>query len=380
MRIKSFEFKDLETGWELEKLEFQRLNLLVGASGVGKSMILRNLMRVVDLATNTVRLNRSKLLAEWGIYIEDNNDIFGWHGHTKSKISESDYDEDDYELLGLGNVVFETESIRKGVQILVEREESKMQYLNQKMPKLNQKRSVLDLLSEEPVVQFKDTLKKVKKFDMSEFYRDNSLFFNKSNVVKLMKSHDPELSLFSDEVISPVYLLYRLKERNDRRFQKISSHFLNIFPSIESLSIGRKKNELPFLFIKEKKVEASIRIENISQGMLATLMHLIVLELAPENSVILVDEFENSLGVNCLDAVVDLINNNERNIQFILTSHHPYIINNIPIDKWKIVLREGTKVRAVDAAELGFKESRHDAYAQLINHDAFQTGRWPKQP
>nr|WP_293102352.1 hypothetical protein [Okeania sp. SIO2F4] len=46
---------------------------------------------------------------------------------------------------------------------------------------------------------------------------------------------------------------------------------------------------------------------HISSGMLKTLMYISELYLSPEGSVILIDEFENSLGVNCLDSVTDLI-------------------------------------------------------------------------
>ncbi|MDV2999866.1 MAG: hypothetical protein N5P05_001472 [Chroococcopsis gigantea SAG 12.99] len=51
-------------------------------------------------------------------------------------------------------------------------------------------------------------------------------------------------------------------------------------------------------------------------------MYISQLYLAPDNSIILIDEFENSLGVNCLDSVTELVLNNNK-LQFIITSHHP---------------------------------------------------------
>ena len=48
--------------------------------------------------------------------------------------------------------------------------------------------------------------------------------------------------------------------------------------------------------------------------------------LWPDGSVILIDEFENSLGVNCLDEITEDVVKESRRLQFILTSHHPYII------------------------------------------------------
>src|ERR1700752_110542 len=46
MLLKSLSFEDKRTGWKLEDLRLDRFNLLVGASGVGKTRILRAL-RVV---------------------------------------------------------------------------------------------------------------------------------------------------------------------------------------------------------------------------------------------------------------------------------------------------------------------------------------------
>ncbi len=39
MKIKTFEYRDLDTGWHLNVMDFDQINLLVGASGVGKTKI-----------------------------------------------------------------------------------------------------------------------------------------------------------------------------------------------------------------------------------------------------------------------------------------------------------------------------------------------------
>ena len=50
MKILLIELKDTSTGWTLEKTEFDSLTLLVGASGVGKTRILRVIQWLVDVA------------------------------------------------------------------------------------------------------------------------------------------------------------------------------------------------------------------------------------------------------------------------------------------------------------------------------------------
>jgi len=61
-------------------------------------------------------------------------------------------------------------------------------------------------------------------------------------------------------------------------------------------------------------------------------------------------------------------------IQFIITSHHPYIINNIHYKNWKIVTRNGGKVSTQDADDFMGK-SKHEAFIQLINHPSYKTGK-----
>lgn len=41
MNIRTLEFKNKSDGWEIQKMSFQQLTLLVGASGVGKTQILQ---------------------------------------------------------------------------------------------------------------------------------------------------------------------------------------------------------------------------------------------------------------------------------------------------------------------------------------------------
>jgi predicted ATPase len=106
---------------------------------------------------------------------------------------------------------------------------------------------------------------------------------------------------------------------------------------------------------------------DISSGMLKTFWHLVEIYLSPKDSVILIDEFENSLGVNCLDAVTEDINDSPNQLQFIITSHHPYVINNIRPSHWKIVTRQGGNVTVISAEDFHIAKSRQKAYIDLIN-------------
>ena len=99
--------------------------------------------------------------------------------------------------------------------------------------------------------------------------------------------------------------------------------------------------------------------------MLRTLIHIAELYLSSNGSVILIDEFENSLGVNCIDILTDDLIHENKSIQFIATSHHPYIINNIPYEYWKIVSRKGGKISVRNAAAHKLGKSKQAAFLQL---------------
>ncbi|MDF5726138.1 MAG: ATP-binding protein, partial [Rhizonema sp. PD37] len=58
----------------------------------------------------------------------------------------------------------------------------------------------------------------------------------------------------------------------------------------------------------------------------------------------------------------------------IITSHHPYIINNIKMEHWKIVTRKGGIVTAQDAKDFNLGKSRHQAFMQLINLSDYKEG------
>lgn len=89
-------------------------------------------------------------------------------------------------------------------------------------------------------------------------------------------------------------------------------------------------------------------------------------------SLVLIDEFENGLGVNCIDILCELMLSERNDLQLIITSHHPKIINAIDKEKWKIIERDGSVIRNRISQELGIGNSQYDAYFNLINRWEFE--------
>ena len=132
----------------------------------------------------------------------------------------------------------------------------------------------------------------------------------------------------------------------------------------------KTKDKYSFILeILEKGSKKWIPQNLISSGMYITLTYLIEISSAPSGSVFVVDEFENSLGINCMPQLTELILDKSPELQFILTSHHPYIINNIPWETWQLVSRTNGTIRsrkALDIPTLNTASSL-DKFTQLIN-------------
>ncbi len=184
--------------------------------------------------------------------------------------------------------------------------------------------------------------------------------------------------------LSPIIkseILYRTKSLSEAEhfeflkfgFENVKKIYLDIFPEIKDIKITREiisNNEsLIFWEIQDADSDNWIPQERMSSGMFRTLMYIIEIMTAPEGSVILIDEFDNSLGINCMSEITDLILDHSSNLQFIITSHHPYIINNIPWQDWQIVSRKGSHIKTQKATEISALNtaSSLDKFTQLIN-------------
>ena len=61
-----------------------------------------------------------------------------------------------------------------------------------------------------------------------------------------------------------------------------------------------------------------------------------------------------------------------KDLQFIITSHHPKIINGIEPCKWKIIDREISVIKNYSSEQYGIENSKHEPYFNLVNRLAFE--------
>ncbi len=267
--------------------------------------------------------------------------------------------------------------------LIIERTPDEIKFKGKTTPKLSPFQSAVKILNQE------EDISPVQEGFNKVIYSDNESLLNKANNIYRVSLLTQVQSNFFNHNLPlesvqaskmPIFLKLAFIARHYPDIVKnIKSKFIEVFPQVEDIKIeiiedNRTPSYASFpIQIKEIGVTNWILQNNISSGMLKTFIHIAELYLSPEGTVILIDEFENSLGINCIDVVTDLMVEN-RNIQFILTSHHPYIINNIGMEHWKIVTRQGGVVTVKDAKDLNLGKSRHQAFTQLINLEEYSEG------
>jgi ABC-type lipoprotein export system ATPase subunit len=367
MKIHQLEYYDKEYQWTLERLELlDNLNLLVGVSGAGKTRILRAIRSLKAIA-NGSSLNG----VEWNVcFSTEDKTKYEWSGKFEL-IETTPIDEDSEE--DEKKVKILSENLTVNNKNIVKRTESEIVFKGNITPKLSPFESVIELLAQEDIIiPIKEELNKIiltdSERDFERIWRLPLSIFKKYEKYSFADLKESDLPI-------PVKLaiVYRIFPDN---FSEIKNTFREIFSNVSDIklenvadddipiALSQLLKETTIVSIKEKKVEKWI--QNISSGMFKTLMYISQLYLSPNNSVILIDEFENSLGINCIDSVTELILNNH-NSQFIITSHHPYIINNISPAFWKIVTRQGSLVTVKNAKDFHISNSRQKAFIDLIN-------------
>lgn len=370
MKIIRFSYYDKTRDWGFENLEFLKLTLLVGASGVGKTQILRAVENIKQIA-NGKSINGIK----WDVTFDTiEGKTFQWEG---------EFEEKTYTPIDAASETKEAPHILREFLIgdgkeIIKRDENEILFQGEKTVKLATYQSALHLLKAEPAIAtIQKGFQKIRTTENNLRYLQ-LLMVSHESIKQIISTHTDIETLVNSDLLIPAKLLVACNWENKSLFNSIKRRFIDIFPQVEDVTVTTATLDGVFarydIQIKEKEVEKWIPQHEISSGMLRSLMQISEIYLYPEGSVLLMDEFENSLGVNCIDELTNDILTSKRNIQFILTSHHPYIINNIPYQNWKIVTRKAGKVTVKNAADYRIGESKHDYFMQLLQLGEFSNG------
>ena len=178
--------------------------------------------------------------------------------------------------------------------------------------------------------------------------------------------------------------MYLLEKFFRPEYEVIADQFRRVFPFVEDLQVRMADEALnvplaemvPMIFIKEKGIQKPIQLNEIASGMQKVLLIIADVVTSPDDIIYMIDEYENSLGVNAIDFLPPFVAECGGNRQFIVTTHHPLLINAIPISDWFVFHRKGTQILVTHGNELveRYGKSKQQRFIQLINDPIYKNG------
>ena len=354
--------------WKFSQVRFQKINLIVGDSGTGKTRLLNT---IFNLGT-FVAQGKPGGEGEWDLSLGIGEEIYRWN---VSKIKKDD------------EVVVEREQLFLNERLILDRDKDNFLFDNRPpLPKLSSSEMSPYILKEEelikPLYDGFSTMLRRKFFDDALAKNSSIVVISQKLLDRLGKKKDLHELYKRDFTLN--LRLYVLSKFFPDIFREIITHYIETFDFISEVAIrdGREFDSVdipsgaPIFCIKERNVKTWLRLDELSSGMQKVLLILTDLLSLPDGCIYLIDEYENSLGVGGIDFLPDLLSSKDINFQILFTSHHPYIISHIPVEYWYVAHRKGSRVKFAYGEDLvkRYNISNQEKYIQLLNDPFYNEG------
>ncbi len=361
-----------DNGWKFPNTYLNRINLIVGDSATGKTRFLNTISNFTSQAI----ADKVRYSGKWAVVFSIGEQTYKWHIEV---VSDMDQEEKYIKCEDL------YESVDGDYQKVIDRSGDKFVYRDTELPKLSRTVTAISLLKDEPEIgKIYNGFKKVltRRFFTNELSENFGLYSIPPKIIDKHKNKK-DLDTLLYEKIGFQNKIYLLNEVFPTKYAALIEFYKRAFPFIVDFGFHEFSDvqsyiSLPFraraFCFKEKNLDKWIPVNDISSGMQKVFLIALDLYLMPDGGIILIDEYENSLGINAINLLPELIMNSDFNCQFIMSSHHPYIINNIPIENWLVFHRKGLSVsiRSGKEYKIKFGKSKQQQFIQLIN-DPFYT-------
>lgn len=371
MKIHWFEFDNYTAKQKINRIQFDQLNLLVGVSGAGKTQILKALSTYIGAVVkgNTIPC-AGRFAMCFSVDSIVGNENFASHENltwiigTKKQFYKSD-----------GNSGYEisneslTESDGNGIFY---RTEQILYVEGKELPQIALDKSVLNVFLPDIRASFSKVASLFRQMkgveDVPRDYAEEQIKQWEANKYWELPLAELKARLSQYPILLSIFLAKKFVPALYCDFlDALQSSFPYVEEVLTSDKAGREKSELA---IWQDNIWVSK--SDISGGMLKAIYVLATSCFWPDGSVILLDELENALGVNCLDDIVDYIciKSAENHQQFILTSHHPYIINHIPVANWHIISQTHGIIdsKLAEEVNIGKDYNKQELFFQLLNY------------
>jgi AAA15 family ATPase/GTPase len=358
--------------WEFDPIRMGTINLLVGASGSGKTRFLNTLFNFSEFISK----GKPFRPGQWELKVSINN--IEYHINYEGDLDDLSKPYVKKELI--------KRKLKEGKEEeIIRRTKEEFYFLDKELPKLERDISSITLLKEEEIIK---PLYRIFSHMMRRRFHDNDLnlavayeSLSKDRLNYYKKNPDLEEIWGNDHPVQSRLFLF--KELFNEKYKTIIEFFKNVFPTIQEAEIGVLKDSpikdggiIPVFLVKEKGVKDNIRLAELSSGMQKVLLIVTDILSLPPNSIYIIDEYENSLGINAIDFLPEILNSYASSSQYFITTHHPYLINNMPVQNWIVFHRKGSKVLMKSGRELeqSFGKSKQKSFIQLLNNPFYLEG------
>lgn len=368
VKVLWIEFENIKTGLKIERVNFNKdVTLLVGLSGVGKTQILYAVEYSLKLA-----IDKDVILHPYrvGMGLQIDGDVYEW-SYEIGSMSDGDLILEEESRFG-----FVAEKLTQNGKRIFERKEDQIFIAGyDRVPQPKRDESLILQYSEDK--NFENLILGIRKLYSVEIelavrggIRSESFSMLKAKVTDtLAKESNVDFKAFSH--LPAAMKIYIAKNFYEDIYIKIFDAVKELFIEIEDIDVEEDRNREMYL-VSVQVYGKKLLQHDISNGMLKTIYYIVELFTMSEDSLVLIDEFENGLGVNCIDLLSEIMLSERNDLQFIITSHHPKIINAIAMDKWRIIDRDISVVKNYGSEAYGIENSQHDAYFNLINRWEFE--------
>jgi energy-coupling factor transporter ATP-binding protein EcfA2 len=378
MRIKSLSFADPRGGtWSLDTLPLKAgLNLFVGASGSGKTRVLNIIFNIGRFASGDRFTS-----GQWVIHFEHKDTDYTWK-------CDSHVFGDDREPRVLSEELWIGAPTRVEKKLFTRSETIFLQG-DKPVPKLPLKSTAIYLLREEPAITpAHEAFSEIKRrsFWSQDLQHSVGLQSIPSQLIRKLDKGNAEMPEIVKAELTLHGTLFLLGKYFPKAYTTILEQFRRVFPFItdirvrpapEALTVDLPvSGDFQVAMLKERGIEAPVPLQEIASGMVKVLLIITDVVMASPGLLYLIDEYENSLGVNAIDFLPSFLADLGQEHQFIITTHHPLLINAIPVSDWFIFHRKGLHIRVMHGAEIEerYGRSKQQRFTQLINDPLYVEG------
>ncbi|MDR1586147.1 MAG: ATP-binding protein [Treponema sp.] len=359
-KIEYFEFQNDKKYWALKPFELGKINLFAAKNATGKTRTLK----VIDTLSCLIPDKSFKSQANYNVEFIDGSDVYSYGLEIKGRIVT--------EQLLINNTAMITRDATGRGKIFAAREGKNIEFQSPEGKLVISRRDMIQYPYLEKIHEWAENVRFYPfGSSMNQEYgkaiedKNTVLDGNSDNSVEVFVVGELEFdNKFKENVLSLMNSIgYELSDIDAQRWQYLSNNI---------------RSEDYTLYVSEKDRDTFVVQKDMSQGMfraLSVIIHLSYHVMMKTPVTILIDDIGEGLDFDrsskLIKLLIDLAEKND-NIQLIMSTNDRFVMNNVPLEYWQVIHRNGGECQVFN-----YKNSRKKfdefKYMGLNNFDFLAT-------